>query len=177
MILEFGFWIAVSRSNPASSLQSKSKIKSPKLLNRPRPAAAIADLDRPFHRHHENFAVTDVALVARAADLFQAIDGPLDEVVIDGNLEGYFAQQARLVFGAAVGFVLAALAGEAHRVAYSQPRHADPPQRFLHGLDFGRLNDGDDHFHGVGTVRKWRLRLGLSIADGPWAARERLAPR
>src|SRR5262245_26805131 len=87
-------------------------IQNPK-SNRPRPAVPVADLDRLLHRHNEDLAVADVAFVAGAGDLLEALDGFLDEVVVHRDLEGHLAEQVGLVLGAAVGFILAALAGEA----------------------------------------------------------------
>jgi Ser/Thr protein kinase RdoA (MazF antagonist) len=49
---------------------------------------------------------------------------------------------------ATIRFELAALAGVAHGVANGHPRDIEPGQRLLDGIELGRLNDGENHFHG-----------------------------
>ena len=103
----------------------------------------VADLNGLFHRQDEDFAVADGPFAAGAGYLEDAIDGFLDEVVVYRDFEGDLAEEIGFVLRAAIGFVLAALAGEAHGVGYRKTRDADAAQCLLNRLEFGGLDDGN----------------------------------
>ena len=95
----------------------------------------------------------DVAFGAGAGDVFQALDGAVEEVVIHGNFERHLAEQVRLVLVAAVGFHLAALTGIALGVAHCHPRDVKSRKGLVHGVELGGLNDGNDELHGGRALR------------------------
>src|SRR5690606_14538953 len=103
------------------SLVTASSIR----LNGSRAGLAIADLDRPLHRHDEHLAVADVALDTASRVLFQAGDRLVDEVVVHGDLELHLAEQVSLVLMPAIGLDVPALPRVPHRVEHRHPRNAD----------------------------------------------------
>ncbi len=107
-------------------------------------AAAIADLNRFFHGQDQNLAIADGPLGTRAAKVQQTIHRAVDKIVVHGDLEFHLAKQIGGIFVAAIGFRLASLAREAHRIANSQAGHADPFEGLLHQIEFGRLDNRDN---------------------------------
>src|SRR5450432_1939395 len=110
---------------------------------------AGADADAVQQRQDEDLAVADFAFLAGAAGLDDGIDGGLDELVVHPDLELDLAQQVDGVLMAAVDLGMALLATETLNIADGQADDFDLVQRFLDSFQFGRLDDGLDHFHGL----------------------------
>src|SRR5579884_1499488 len=110
-------------------------------------ALAGADADAVLQRQDEDFAVADAALGAGAPGLHDGVDGRLDEVLVDGDLELHLAQQVDGQLVAAVDLGMALLATEALDVDDGQAEDLDLVKGLLDGLELGRLDNGQDQFH------------------------------
>ncbi len=73
---------------------------------------------------------------------FQALVG-------DDDLDFHLGQEIHDIFGAAVKFGVALLAAEALGFGDRDALNADFLQRFLHFVEFERLDDGFDFFHAI----------------------------
>src|SRR6185369_1474535 len=94
---------------------------------------------------HEDLAVANLAGTRRLDDrLDRAIDGS----VADDQRDFHLRQEIDDVFGAAIKLGVAALTPEAFDFGDGEPRHADLGERFAHFVEFERLDDGFDLFHG-----------------------------
>src|SRR5438093_9728139 len=88
-----------------------------------RAAFAGADADAFFQGKDEDFAVADAALGSGAAGLHDGVDGRLDEVLVDCDLQLHLAEQLGGQFMAAVHLRLALLPAEALHVDDGQAEH------------------------------------------------------
>src|SRR5487761_1676373 len=116
-------------------------------LNRFWPANAIADADRLVGGEHKYLAVADVPFRARAGHVHDAIDRPVEKVVVDQNLQLDLPQEVRLVFVPAIHLRAAALPTIALRIADGHPSDSDLVERLAQRLDLGRLDNGHDQLH------------------------------
>src|SRR5262249_30196418 len=78
-----------------------------------RSALAGADADAVLQRQDEDFAVADAPLRPSAAGLHDGVDGWLDEILVDGDLQLHLAQQVHRQLVAVVDFGVALLSAEA----------------------------------------------------------------
>src|SRR5947199_2184282 len=113
------------------------------MLNRLGPALAGADADAVLQRQDEDLAVADAALRPGAAGLHDGVDGRLDEVLVDGDLQLHLAQQVDGQLVAAVDLGVALLPAEALHVHDGHAEHFDLGQRFFDRVELGRLDDGE----------------------------------
>jgi hypothetical protein len=106
-----------------------------------------ADANHVFQWHHEDLAVSR-ATVAVGCSEQDGIDGRLDEGIVDGNLQTYFGVQVGCDHCAAVqlGVLLSAMAGAATN---SETRDLAVGEGLSNRLEAVRLNDSDNHLHGV----------------------------
>src|SRR5262249_10292887 len=112
------------------------------------PALAGADADAVLQGEDEDLAVADAALGAGAAGLDDGVDGGLDEVLVDGDLELDLAEQVDGQLVAAVDLGLALLPAEALDVDDGQAEDLDLGEGLLDLLQLAGLNDGQDELHG-----------------------------
>src|ERR1043165_5455645 len=136
-------------------LERKRRIRKPtdscpwawEMSNRFRTALAGADADAVFQRQDENLAVADASFRTGATRFHDGVDGRLDKILIDGNLQLHLVQQIDREFVAAVHLGVPLLPAEAAAVDHRQTEDLDLVESFLDGFHFRRLNDGDDEFH------------------------------
>lgn len=124
-------------------------------------AAVIADLNRFFHRQDEYLAIADGPLGTRAAELQQAIHGPIHEIVVYGDLKLHLAEQIGGVFVATIGFRLPPLTRKARGIANGEAGDADPFEGLLHEVKFSRLDDRDNEFHEIFAEQQEALRYSI----------------
>src|SRR5262245_50299093 len=98
-------------SNMDTSVKCKSKIENPK-SDRLWPSFSRPDANTVLQRQDENLAVADPAFRTGSASLHDGVDGRLDEVFVDGDLELHLAEQLHSQFVTAVGFGMAFLPAE-----------------------------------------------------------------
>src|SRR5207253_8196107 len=118
-----------------------------------RPALAGADADAILQGEDEDLAVPDATLRPGAAGLHDGVDGRLDEILVDGDLQLHLAQQVDRQLVAAVDLGVALLPAEALHVHDSHAEDRDLAQGLLDGFELGRLNDGEDEFHASASSR------------------------
>ena len=70
--------------------------------NRPFPPRPVADLNRLDRRKDENLAVADRAFRTGPGDADDRVDGPLQKIVVDDDLQRDLSQQGRRVLVAAI---------------------------------------------------------------------------
>src|SRR5262245_23086572 len=126
---------------------------SRKRLDRLRAAFAGADADAILQRQNENLAVADASLRPGAARFHNRVDGRLDEILVDGALQLHLVQEVHRQFMASVNFRVPLLPPEAAAIDHGEAKDLDLVERFLDGFDLGRLNDGEEEFHGAASVR------------------------
>jgi hypothetical protein len=107
-------------------------------------AFAGADAQRGLDRQHEDLAVADAAGLRGAPD---GVDGFLDQVVADHNLDFHLGQEVHDVFGAAIEFGVALLAAEAIGLGHGDALQSNFLKRFLHLVELERFDDGFDFLH------------------------------
>src|SRR5262249_7395410 len=112
-----------------------------------RSAFAGADADAVLQRQNEDFAVADAALRSGASCLHDGVDGRLDEVFVDGDLQLHFAQQIHCQLVAAIHFGMALLPTETLHVHDREAEDLDFVEGFLDGFQLRRLDNGEDEFH------------------------------
>src|SRR6266545_7121661 len=138
-----------------------------------RPAFARADADHLVERQDEDLPVADLPLLAGPAALQDGVDGRLDELLVDGDLQLHLADQVHLVLVPAVDLGVSLLATDALDVADRQAEHLHLAQRLLHCLQPGWLDDGDDVFHCGSSLAR---AISTAAPSAP-AARAALAVR
>src|SRR6202034_3823826 len=89
----------------------------------------------------------DSAFGASTARLHDRIDGWLDEVLVDGDLQLHLAQQVHRQFMTAVDLGLALLPAEPLHIDDGQTKDLDLVEGFLDGFKFRWLDDGKNEFH------------------------------
>src|SRR5207248_2018210 len=99
------------------------------------PPFASADADAVFQRQYEAFAIADSALRSGAAGLHDGVDGGLNEILINGNLQLNFAEKVDREFVAAVDLGMALLAAEALHVDNGHAKDCHLAQGLLDGLE------------------------------------------
>ena len=92
------------------------------ISDRFRPALAGPDPDAIVHRQDEDLAVADLAVGTAPTRLDDRVDGRLDEVLVDGDLELDLAEQVDRKLVASVDFRISLLSPEALTAAV-QPRY------------------------------------------------------
>src|SRR5437667_2825306 len=90
----------------------------------PRPNA-----DTIFQRQDENLAVADASLRSGSTGFHDGVDGRLNEILIDGNLQLDLAQQVERQLVAAVYLGVPLLPAEALHVHDGQAKHFDLVER------------------------------------------------
>src|SRR5438270_1902643 len=110
-------------------------------LDRLRSPFARANADAVFQRQDEDLAIADAALRTGAARLHDRLDGRLDEVLVDGDLQLHLTQQIDRQFVAAVDLGVTLLAPEALHVNDGQAEDLDLVEGFFHSLQLRGLDD------------------------------------
>src|SRR5690349_3094660 len=116
------------------------------LLNGIATFLAIAHPDDLIQRNNEYLAVPHLALAARSTTrpANDGVDGGLDEVLIDGNIEPHLANEVYLHGLAAEILRVAFLPAVPLDVGHGQAEHLDGGQFSFNGVEPVRLNDCDD---------------------------------
>jgi len=107
---------------------------------------AGADADHAFQGIDEDLAVADVAGVGRVAD---EVDGFLGQIVGYDDLQFDLGVELHLVFDAAIRLHVAFLPAVAAHFADGESVDAEFVQGVFHFVQFERLDDGFDFFHGA----------------------------
>jgi hypothetical protein len=103
-----------------------------------------ADANDLLDRHHENLAVADLAGTGRLDD---GLDGGIDVLGIDDDLDLDLGQEIDHILGTAIEFGMALLAPEALDLGDGQAGDTHFRERFAHFVEFERLDDGFDFLH------------------------------
>ena len=107
-------------------------------------AFAGANADRLLDVGHENLAVADAAGLRSLAD---RVDGALDHVVAEHDLDLHLGQEVDDVFGAAIELGMTLLAAEPLGLRHGDSLQTDFLERFLHLIELERLDDRFDLLH------------------------------
>ena len=83
-----------------------------------------------------------------AGHIDDGVDGGLQKVVVDGDLQCHLAEHVGGIGQASKDSRTILSLGELLGIADGEPGDADPRQGFLHGAKTGRLNHRDNHLHG-----------------------------
>ncbi len=150
-----------------------------RVLNGAGTAGSVGQRNGLLGRQYEDLAVTDVAVGASFGNTANRLNRLLNEVVVDPNLQNYFAKHVDFVFNAAVGGRLAFLSPVSLSITDGHPLNANVLKCIVDRADFGRLDDGKDQFHGSFALRSLagivcyfvgadglRLRAAGSTASG-----------
>src|ERR1700693_743054 len=108
-------------------------------------ALAGADADRVLDGDDEDLSVSDVARLRGRED---GLHHPPDQIVRDHHLDLDLRHQVHLVFGAAVQLGVALLPSHSLHLADGQAGDAQLVERVLDRVEFERLHDRLDQFHG-----------------------------
>lgn len=111
-------------------------------------AFSRANADAIVHRKNEDFAIANFAVFTAAAAFQNGIDGGLHEFFVHADLQLHFAKQADAVVAASHGSGLASLSAKPLAIHDRQAVHLHAGQCLFDGIQFGRLDDCDDQFHG-----------------------------
>src|SRR5690606_11417806 len=106
-----------------------------------------------LQRQDKDLAVSDLALLPRAAPLDDGIDRRLDEVLIHGDLQLHLAQQVDRKLPTSVRLRLTSLPAKPLTIDHRQPEHLDFRQRLLDRFQPAWLDDGDDEFHATRNLQ------------------------
>src|SRR5919202_573697 len=107
---------------------------------------AGADADRLLDGRHENLAVPDAPGLGRAAD---GLDGPIDHLVREDDLDLHLGQEIDHIFGPAIELRVALLSPEPFGFRDGYALQADFLQRLLNLIELEGLDDGFDFLHPV----------------------------
>src|SRR4029077_1760892 len=159
-------WLDCSfRSGTSESVQTSNSdgVKS----GFPRP-----DPDGFFDRRYKDFAVADTPGLGGATD---CLDGFLDHVVAEHDLDLHLGQKIDDVFGTPVKLGVAFLAPEPLGFGHGYSLQTDFLQRLLHFIELERLDHSLDFFHRVSSPGP---RVG-AITEGtePLVSRSRAKAR
>src|SRR6266702_2071455 len=113
-------------------------------LNGVQPGFAGSDADGFLDVGHEDLAITDAPGLGRAAD---GVDGPLDEVVADHDLDFDLGQEVDDVLGAAIKLGMTLLTSEALGLRDRDALKSYFLERLFHLVELERLDDGFDLLH------------------------------
>src|SRR5262245_40881986 len=102
--------------------------------------------DRFFDVRDEDFAVANTPGLGGATD---RLDGFFDHIVTQHNLDLHLGQKIDDVLSAAIELGMSLLATETLGLGYRDPLQPHLLQRFLHLVEFERLDDGLDLLHRV----------------------------
>ena len=94
---------------------------------------------------HENLAVADAAGLRRLAD---RLDGAVEVLVGDDDLDLHLGQEVDDIFGAAIKLGMALLAAETLGLGHRDALYAGLLQRLLDLIELEGLDDRFDFFHG-----------------------------
>src|SRR3954452_9019070 len=108
------------------------------------PGFAGPDADRLFDIGDENLAVADAPGLRGAPD---RVDGALDQIIADHDLDLHLGQEVDDVFCAAVELGMTLLAAKTLGLGHRDALKADFLKRFLHLVELERLDDGFDFLH------------------------------
>src|SRR5260370_24605203 len=115
------------------------------LSNRLAAGFAGADADAFIEGDDEDFPVTDFT---GACALDDGVDGRLDEVIVDGNLQSRLWTQVDLRHVPAIRFLVPLLLAAAHGVGDDGDlSHIGLEKRLLHRYELVGLDVSDDKFH------------------------------
>jgi hypothetical protein len=129
------------------------------------------DPDGFFDRRYKDFAVADTPGLGGATD---CLDGFLDHVVAEHDLDLHLGEKIDDVFGTPVKLGVAFLAPEPLGFGHGYSLQTDLLQRLLHFIEFERLDHSLDFFHRVSSPGP---RVG-GITEGtePLVSRSRAKP-
>ena len=119
------------------------------------PAFAGADADRLLDVGYEDLAVADAAGLRSLAD---GLDGALDHVVAEHDLDLHLGQEIDDILGAAIEFGVTLLAAESLGLGHGDALQADFLERFLHLIELERLDDRFDLLHCLRISERQRRR-------------------
>jgi hypothetical protein len=119
------------------------------MLHRAGTAGAVDDLYRLVGGDNEDLAVADVAFRTGPSNVYDSVDRPFQEIIIDDNFQHNLAKQLGSVLMTAIHFGPPALSAETLGIGNSQSGHLDFLQGFAHRAEFCRLDNGDNEFHDV----------------------------
>src|SRR5215831_5140332 len=107
---------------------------------------AGADAHGGVEREDEDFSVPDLTGLGGCDD---RVDGFVDLIRCDRHLDLNFRQEAHRVLRAAVNFRVALLTPVTLDLGHGHPVHADPGESVADLVQFERLDDGHNDFHGL----------------------------
>src|SRR5260370_1637821 len=112
-------------------------------------ALASANSYRVVDLRHEDLAVADAAGMGRGAD---RLDGFLDHLILDDQLDLHLGQEVDDVFGAAIQLGMALLAAEALGFQHRDALQPDLVQRVFDLVELEGLDDRFDLLHSLGPT-------------------------
>src|SRR3954468_22437259 len=124
---------------------------------------AGADADRFLDARYKNLAIADPAGLGRLAD---RLDGVVDEIVVEHDLELHLRQEIDHVLGPAIELGVALLPAEAFRLDHGDALQPDLLQRLFDLVELERFDDGFDLLHRrslAGARPIWLRSAALSI--------------
>src|SRR3984957_7197360 len=128
-----------------------------------KPGFPRPDPDGFFDRRDKDFAVADAPGLGGATD---GLDGFLDHVVAEHDLDLHLGEKIDDVFGAAVKLGVAFLAPEPLGFSHGYSLQTDFLERLLHLIELERFDHGLDFFHRVsppgpqgGRNHRWNRAL------------------
>ena len=130
------------------------------LLYRARSSNRFTDVDGFVYGNHKYFSVTDRTVWAGTGYASDDFEGPFEKIVIDDDFDLDFPEHVRFVFMAAIRLRVSTLATVALRIADSHTLDPATGQRIFDGIQLGRLDNRNDHFH--------RVVFGFGRRAGPW---------
>src|SRR3954462_13293396 len=126
-----------------------------KFLNGVQPAFPGADANRLLHVGDEDLSVTDATGLGRIAD---GLDGAVDQLVRQDDLDLHLGKKVDNVFGPAVELGVTLLAPEALCLGYCDALEPHFLQRLFHLIELEWFDDGFDLLHSRRTSRGWPRR-------------------
>lgn len=133
-----------------------------------RAALAGSNSNAIVHRQNKDFAVADLAFLARFRGIDDCVHGRFDEVIVDGNLQLNLSQQINRDLVSAVSSDLAFLSTKSLAIQNREAKHFYFRQRLLDRFQTARLNDRDNKFHGFGWFQLVRKN---SVGCDSWTAK------
>jgi hypothetical protein len=118
------------------------------LLNRVRTPFAGSDADAIIHWQHKNLPIADLSFIAGASSRHNRLNGRLDKIFVDGDLQLHFAQEIDRRFLAAINAELTFLPTETLTIHHRESKDFDFGESIFYSFETIRLNNGDDELHG-----------------------------
>ena len=110
---------------------------------------ASPDTHRAVDRGDEDLAVTDAA---GRSGLDDRLDDPIGIGIGHRDFQLQLGQKIDHILGSAIQLGVAFLAAESLDFGNRHAGHADLAERVAHVVEFERLDDGSNHFHGFESV-------------------------